>query len=183
MTDVEAQTLANYFAAYDSVPYPYQNVPQRNASYLSAANVRYHERHPARPGDYLQESWRVLNAPICIKCHSVAGQEYKGSDPKKDIRGPNLEVVTDRLRPEWVMLWLYKPAWITPYTSMPPVFRKDQKQFPPLMDADPFDQVVSVRDALMNYTRLLEKEGKLPLAVAPAVDAAPAKGDAKKEDN
>ena len=183
MTDAEAQSLANYFAAYDGAPYPYQNVPQRNPAYVSAANDRYHERHPNRPGDYLQESWRVLNAPICIKCHSVAGQEYKGSDPKKDIRGPNLEVVTDRLRPEWVMLWLYKPAWITPYTSMPPVFRKDQKQFPPLMDTDPLDQVVSVRDALMNYTKLLEKEGKLPLAVAPAVEAAPAKAVEKEGDN
>ncbi len=183
MTDAEAQALANYFAAYDGAPYPYQNVPQRNPAYVSAANERYHERHPNRPGDYLQESWRVLNAPICIKCHSVAGQEYKGSDPKKDIRGPNLEVVTDRLRPEWVMLWLYKPAWITPYTSMPPVFRKDQKQFPPLMDTDPLDQVVSVRDALMNYTKLLEKVGKLPLAVAPApaADAAPAKADEKEK--
>ncbi len=184
MTDAEAQVLANYFAAYDGATYPYQDVPQRNPGYLSAANERYHERHPNRPGDYLQESWRVLNAPICIKCHSVAGQEYKGSDPKKDIRGPNLDYVADRLRPDWVMLWLHKPAWITPYTSMPPVFRKDQKQFPPLMDTDPLDQVTSVRDALMNYTRLLEKEGKLPLAAAPApAEAAPAKGDAKEGGN
>ena len=184
MTDAEAQALANYFAAYDGVSYPYQNVPQRNPEYLSAANERYHERHPQRPGDYLQESWRVLNAPICIKCHSVAGQEYKGSDPKKDIRGPNLEVVADRLRPDWLMLWLHKPAWITPYTSMPPVFRKDQKQFPPLMDTDPLDQVVGVRDALLNYMRLLEKEGKLPLAAAPTpADAAPAKGGSKEGGN
>lgn len=184
MSDAEAQALANYFAAYDGAPYPYQIVPQRTPEYLSAANERYHERHPNRPGDYLQESWRVLNAPICIKCHSVAGQEYKGADPKKDIRGPNLEHVAERLRPDWLMLWLHKPSWITPYTSMPPVFRKDQKQFPPLMDADPLDQVVGVRDALMNYVRLLEREGKLPLAAAPApTDAAPAKGGEKEGGN
>ena len=184
MTDAEAQALANYFAAYEGASFPYQNVPQRNATYLSDANAQYHERHPNRPGDYLQESWRVLNAPICIKCHSVAGQEYKGADPKKDIRGPNLEHVADRLRPDWLMLWLHKPAWITPYTSMPPVFRKDQKQFPPLMDTNPLDQVVGVRDALMNYVRLLEKEGKLPLAAAPApTDATPAKGGAKEGGN
>lgn len=186
MTDAEAQTLANYFAAYDGVPYPYQNVPQRNPDYLAAANAEFEKNHPKRAeeGDYLKESWRVLNAPICVKCHSVAGHEYKKSADPKDIRGPNLEYVADRLRPDWVMLWLYKPLWITPYTSMPPVFRKDQKQFPPLMDANPLDQVVGVRDALMNYTRLLEKEGKLPLAAAPApVDAAPAKSDAKEGGN
>ncbi len=186
MTDAEAQTLANYFAAYDGVPYPYQNVPQRNPDYLAVANAEFEKNHPdrAKTGDYLKESWRVLNAPICVKCHSVAGHEYKKSADPKDIRGPNLEYVADRLRPDWVMLWLYKPLWITPYTSMPPVFRKDQKQFPPLMDTNPLDQVVGVRDALMNYTRLLEREGKLPLAAAPApANAAPAKGDAKEGGN
>ena len=186
MTDAEAQALANYFAAYDGVSYPYQNVPQRSPAYLAAANERFKELHPEREkkGDYLQESWRVLNAPICVKCHSVAGHEYKKSSDPKDIRGPNLEHVADRLRPDWLMLWLHKPAWITPYTSMPPVFRRDQKNFPPLMDTDPLDQVVGARDALMNYVRLLEREGKLPLAAAPApADSAPAKGDAKEGGN
>lgn len=186
MTDAEAQTLANYFAAYDGVPYPYQNVPQRNPDYLSAANAAFQKNHPdrAKTGDYLLESWRVLNAPICMKCHSVAGHEYKKTADPKDIRGPNLEHVADRLRPDWLMLWLHKPMWITPYTSMPPVFRKDQKQFRPLMDTDPLDQVVGVRDALMNYVRLLEKEGKLPLVAAPApTDAAPAKDGAKEGGN
>ena len=172
MTDTEAQALANYFAAYDGTPYPYQNIRQRQPDYLSDANTKYHEKHPQRSGDYLQESWRVLNAPICNKCHSVGGNEYKkGSDPK-EIRGPNLDQVADRLRPDWVMLWLYKPGWITPYTSMPPVFSKDKKQLEPLMDGDPGDQVISARDALMNYTKLLERDGKLPIAAALDVNAA-----------
>jgi mono/diheme cytochrome c family protein len=183
MSDEEARALANYFAAYDGAAYPYQDVPQRTPAYLSKANQEYHERHPDRPGDYLAEAWRVLNAPICVKCHSVAGQEYKKSTDPKDVRGPNLEYVTDRLRPDWLQLWLFKPGWITPYTSMPPVFRKDQKQFAPLMDGDPRDQVISVRDALMNYTRLLEREGKLPLASVPAADATPATGTAKEGGN
>lgn len=183
MSDEEARALANYFAAYDGAPYPYQDVPQRTLAYLSKANQEYHERHPDRPGDYLAEAWRVLNAPICVKCHAVAGQEYKKSSDPKDVRGPNLEYVTDRLQPDWLQLWLFKPGWITPYTSMPPVFRKDQKQFAPLMDADPRDQVISVRDALMNYTKLLEREGKLPLAAVPAANASPATGTTKEGGN
>ena len=67
------------------------------------------------------------------------------------------------------MLWLYKPSWITPYTAMPPVFSRDKKQFEPLMDGDPGDQVISARDALMNYSKLLEREGKLSVAAAPDV--------------
>ena len=180
MSDAEAQALANYFAAYDGTPYPYQNIPQRQPAYLDAVNTKYHEKHPQRPGDYLQESWRVLNAPICNKCHSVGGNEYKGTDPKKDIRGPNLDQVSDRLRPDWVMLWLYKPSWITPYTAMPPVFSRDKKQFEPLMDGDPGDQVISARDALMNYAKLLEREGKLSVAAAPDVKG-PDKAASTKE--
>lgn len=170
MTDAEALALANYFAAYDGAPYPYQDVEERTPKYLADANEAFKASHPgrAKQGDYLSESWRVLNAPICVKCHSVAGHEYKKSTDPKDIRGPNLDYVTDRLRPGWVMLWLYKPQWITPYTSMPPVFRKDKKEFLPLMDGDPGHQVISVRDALMNYKTLLERDGKLPLAVVPA---------------
>ncbi len=179
MSDAEAMALANYFAAYDGVPYPYQNIPQRQPGYLADLNATYHERHPERGGDYLQESWRVLNAPLCIKCHSVGGREFKASDPKKDIRGPNLDQVADRLRPDWTMLWLYNPRWITPYTSMPAPFPKNQKQFAPLMDGDAGHQSVAARDALMNYVRLMEREGKL--AEQATAKSAPAAPDAKPD--
>jgi hypothetical protein len=109
---------------------------------------------------YLAESWKVLNAPLCVKCHSVGGREFKALDPTKDIRGPNLEYVADRLRPDWLMVWLYKPAWITPYTSMPQPLPKDAKNFEELFGGDAGVQTVALRDALMNYHRLMEQEGK-----------------------
>ena len=109
---------------------------------------------------YLAESWKVLNAPLCVKCHSVGGREFKALDPTKDIRGPNLEYVSDRLRPDWLMLWLYKPAWITPYTSMPQPLPKDAKNFEDLFGGDAGVQTIALRDALMNYHRLMEQEGK-----------------------
>ncbi len=161
MSSAEAQSLANYFAAVDDVNYPYQEIDQRDPTYLDHKQASFHEMFPQAEGDYLENTWKLLNAPLCIKCHSVGGRQYQSTDPKKDIRGPNLDRVERRLRPDWTELWLYKPAWITPYTSMPTVFPKNQEQFPELLGGDGSLQTTGVRDALMNYYRLLEKHGQL----------------------
>ena len=148
MSDAEAHTLANYFAAVDGVPYPYQKIPQREPDYLSG-----------KSSGYLSESWKMLNNPgLCIKCHSVGGKQVQVSNPKTDIRGPNLEHVPDRLRPDWTMLWLYNPAWITTYTSMPKAILRS-KPVEGLFGGDGNAQNIALRDALMNYHRMMEREG------------------------
>jgi hypothetical protein len=92
------------------------------------------------------------------------------SDPKTDIRGPDLQYAHDRLRPDWLLVWLAKPAWITPYTSMPQVFPKNQTQYPDFFGGDATAQTRAVRDALLNYNRLMEEEGVVesPPATPPA---------------
>lgn len=78
-----------------------------------------------------------------------------------------------------MMLWLLKPSFITPYTSMPVNFPPNQKQFPDMFGGKALDQTTAVRDALLNYHRLMEREGKLPeLQVVAPADAKPA--EAKK---
>lgn len=179
MSDAEAQVLANYFAAYDGASFPYQEIEERQPAYLSAKGKAFGKDS----GSYLQESWRVVGAPICSKCHAVGGREYKSTDPKKDIRGPNLDRVSNRLRPDWLMLWLYKPSFITPYTSMPVNYPPNQKQFPELFGGDGKTQTIAIRDALLNYHRLMETEGRLPAlpagALAPAADVKPTETDKK----
>jgi cbb3-type cytochrome oxidase cytochrome c subunit len=160
MSAEEAQTLANYFAAVDDEQFPYQQIPQREPEYLTKKSEQLKKFLAPKKTSYLAESWRVLNAPLCVKCHSVGGREFKALDPTKDIRGPNLEYVADRLRPDWLMVWLYKPAWITPYTSMPQPLPKDAKNFDELFGGDAGVQTIALRDALMNYHRLMEQEGK-----------------------
>lgn len=160
MSDDEAQSLANYFAAVDDVPYPYQLIVEREPGYLSAMEADFHKAFPDKKDDYLNESWKMLNGQLCIKCHSVGGQQVKISSAT-DIRGPNLDLATDRLRPDWTLLWLYNPKWITPYTSMPaPADPKTEGKIPELFGGSAAKQTVSLRDALMNYHRLLEREGK-----------------------
>jgi hypothetical protein len=176
MSDDEARALANYFAAVDGAPFPYQLIAEREPTYLNAANANFHRDFADKKVDYLSESWQMLNAPLCIKCHSVGGRQVTISDPAKDIRGPNLDLAAERLKPDWMMLWLFRPNWITPYTSMPaplpPQKVGDQARFPELFGGDGLRQTVSLRDALVNYYKLLERDGKTAEAQKPVTTGA-----------
>lgn len=186
MSEEEARILANYFAAADGAEFPYQENPSTDVDYLSMKQAEFaHAQLLGEGQSYLNESWRTLNGPLCSKCHSLAGKKFKASDPAKDIQGPNLNLVQNRLRADWVKLWLYKPSWITPYTSMPVNYPKNNTtQLPDLFKGDPDAHVIATRDALMNYTRLMEDIGPTtytPPAAPAAGDAPPA--DAAKTDN
>jgi cytochrome c2 len=176
MSDDEAQSLANYFAAVDGTPYPYQLIAEREPGYLHKRDAEFHSAFPAKTNDYLSESWKMLNVPLCIKCHSVGGNQVKITDPAKDIRGPNLDLAADRLRPDWTLLWLYKPNWLTPYTSMPvplpPQGPGAQPRYPEQFGDDGLKQTISLRDALMNYHKLMERDGKAVSQPSPSAPAA-----------
>ncbi len=187
MSEKEAQTLANYFAAVDGAEFPYQEQAPKDAEYLAARETDLVHEGFLKDGEtYLGESWKALNGPLCVKCHSLGGRKFKVSDPVKDIQGPNLNVVQNRLRADWVKLWLYKPTWITPYTSMPLNYPKNNlTQFPDLFGGDPDVQVTATRDALLNYTRLMEDIGPTtyaPPAATPVDGATPADGAAPAVD-
>lgn len=167
LSDAEARTLANYFAAVDGAAFPYQEVLPTDADYV-AEKTEELEAEGLLSSDekYLTECWKTINGPLCIKCHSVGARKFKVSDPKKDIQGPNLNRVERRLRSDWVKLWIYKPTWITPYTSMPVNFpANNDTQFPDLFNGNPEAQVGAVRDGLFNYSKLLEDVG--PTVYAP----------------
>jgi hypothetical protein len=159
MSDEEAQSLANYFAAVDGAPFPYQRIPQQEPPYLAEREADFHAMFGEENTTYLHESWLTLNAPLCIKCHSLGGREYKVSDPKTDVHAPNLDRVAQRLRPDYLNLWLRKPKAFLPYTSMPTNFPRNQQQFPELFDTNQHWQNQGVADALLNYYNLMEQYG------------------------
>ncbi|GIX03493.1 MAG: hypothetical protein KatS3mg113_0499 [Planctomycetaceae bacterium] len=161
LSDDEARNLANYFAAIDQAAYPYQRLSERETPYLAQKNAAFKQQWPDKAHDYLSESWLVLNGPLCIKCHAVGGRQPMTTDPSKDIRAPSLDGVAERLRPDWTLLWLYKPTWITPYTSMPQNFPLGKKNLEQLFDGDGNWQTVGVRDALFNYHKLMERDGRV----------------------
>ncbi|MFK7819381.1 MAG: hypothetical protein AB8G99_11735 [Planctomycetaceae bacterium] len=177
MSKGEARTLANYFAAADGMPYPYQEIRPRDPDYithrtqmLEAAGLMKEDE------DYLANSWSVLTgegakAELCSKCHSVAGSVYKAGGPT-DVRGPNLQHTARRLRPDWLHLWLHNPTWVTPYTSMPVNFKPGDAPMT-TFNSNSQAQVTGVRDALLNYDRIMEAKTaatkvKKPAAAEPA---------------
>ena len=171
LSDDEAQALANYFPANDGVPFPYQRIPQQEPPYLAdreqAFDARFEEDVP-----YLHESWETLTDPgLCIKCHSVGGREFKVVDPTKDVHAPNLDRVQQRLRPDYLRLWIAKPKAFLSYTGMPQNFSRLQQILPNSFAGDPEWQTLGVSDALLNYYNLIETFGKSPeVAAAPAAE-------------
>lgn len=162
MDDDEARMLANYFAAKDREPYPYQSIPQRQAEYQLAQAREYRQAYPDAQFDYLTASWNVLNRQdLCNKCHSVGGSVITETDPTKVKRGPNLSRVEKRLRPEYTDVWVYNPAWVLPYTSMPVNFPSDKESTAvELFGGSNRRQAAATIDALFNYTQLIEKHGE-----------------------
>lgn len=182
MTDDEAQALANYFAAVDGVPFPYQRIPQQEPQYLAERETRFHTEFGKDDTTYLHESWLALNIPQCNACHAVGGKPYRGTDPTKDIHGPNLDRVQQRLRPDYLSLWMRKPKAFLPYTSMPANFPRNTQNFPDLFDSDQSWQAQGVADALLNYYNLMEQYGETEYTPPqPETPAAPANESAAKQ--
>lgn len=170
----DAQTLANYFAAVEGVRYPYQQVPERNPEYI-ARQDRLHKQLYAgtKYPDYLTQAWKLLvNPKLCRQCHNVGG--YPGlppADPTKAVLGPDLKRAADRLRPDWTLLWIGNPTWVTPYTAMPVNFDPTKTAYPESFQGKPAVQWRAVRDALMNYHKLME-QNKSTTFTYPAVKKA-----------
>jgi hypothetical protein len=163
MSDREAQAFANYFAAVDGTEYPYQNIPQRQPAYIASATREYLDEYPedakAEP-DYLARSWMMFGKyGACRQCHSVAGDEFKVLDPTQVTHGPDLDQrVASRFRPEYLDAWLHSPQWVLPYTGMAgPTAAPLDGYF----NKNPNQQVESLRDAILNFNELLQREGKI----------------------
>jgi mono/diheme cytochrome c family protein len=160
MSSDEAAALATYFAAVDGVESPYEYVHQRDPSYLAEK-----EQTHARPGRYLRDGWRLLTlAPdpqaaaqlkLCASCHDV-GNRVAGGDPAE--RGPNLRLTPDRLRPEWLRQWIAKPDRMLPFTAMPQNLRHGQVEFQEQFPGSSVQQIIGLRDTLMNYHEVQQRE-------------------------
>jgi hypothetical protein len=124
-----------------------------------AAQVRQWETQDA----YLADGFRLTASiskteKLCLNCHKV------GELGPRNPQGPNLELAWERLRPEWTERWIANPQRLLPYSTpmpqnMPNTTKPDEFRYQPLFYGNPLEQVIGVRDALMNYPRL----GETPL--------------------
>jgi cytochrome c2 len=128
-TEEQANTVTHFFAALDRVPYPFEPKPV-----LQAANVA--------AGKDLFNRWQ------CVKCHVVAGK-LPNQDPSN--MAPDLAEVPQRLRADWLTLWLQDPGRIQPGTRMPTNFpaSAEENAFPEVLGGDQKKQIEAVRSYLL----------------------------------
>jgi cytochrome c2 len=130
----QLNTITHAFASLDKVPFPYAPKP---------ASVPETVAH----GRDLFGRWQ------CVKCHVVNGQLPPGQEPAN--MAPDLAKVPQRLRPEWLTLWLKNPSSIQPGTRMPSNFpdKAEENAFPEVLGGDQAKQVEAVRAYLLTFGR------------------------------
>src|SRR5262249_2035776 len=108
------------------------------------------------PNAFAIDSYHLLTAGragACMQCHSVGPLEAKPSP-----YGPPLDILSERLRPEWTERWLAKPNRLLGYQSFMPANyprvtslaqEKDQNLYPGM----PLAHITALRDLLMIYPK------------------------------
>ncbi len=147
----EPSELANYFAARDQAEFPYQTIPEQNASYLTEQN----KAHP----DYVAAGWQMMTnkASPCLQCHAIG--QFKPSGGEQVVNGPDLRGVPPRFRPQYLLEWIANPRRLIPYTAMPQNIAPHgtvQIPVPKTFENKPFDMVKAIRDTLLNYVNAVE---------------------------
>jgi cbb3-type cytochrome oxidase cytochrome c subunit len=128
-TDQQAGTLERYFTALDKVDYPYVNTEVETDA------------------DTLKTGAELFMKAQCQSCHPVGNTMPPGKGPE-DL-APNLQLASQRLRPDWILQWLADPQKIFPGTRMPAFFLEGQpNQFPDILGADKQKQMKAIRDHL-----------------------------------
>jgi mono/diheme cytochrome c family protein len=128
LSDEEANTLVQYFMASAKVG-PFSAPP----------NITAH----------VQEGQQVFTAFQCSVCHVVGGQIPAGRTAA-DL-APDLTMASSRLRPEWVVKWLYDPQKLQPGTRMPDFF--PEAALPTVLGGDEEAQRIAIRNYLFSIGR------------------------------
>ncbi len=102
---------------------------------------------------YAHAGYRVL-VKLCQSCHEVGSLKPSPTQ----LQGPPLTISHERLRPGWLERWIAHPQRYLPYTSsMPQNFPSNAPlQYPYWIVGTPLEQVIGVRDALMNFPQVSE---------------------------
>ncbi|HWC90440.1 MAG TPA: hypothetical protein VG433_12320, partial [Pirellulales bacterium] len=160
MSSAEASALVNYFAAIDGADYPYNYDPRTREGYLASKAEQENNKH--RLSDALRI---VTDNNYCVKCHLIGDFEPTGSNRAK---GPHLDAVYKRLRPDYLLRWIARPPRILPYTSMPVNIPPDKPVSDSLYPGDSLEQLNGLVDLLLNWDRFMESRTSIKKDVKPA---------------
>jgi mono/diheme cytochrome c family protein len=128
-TEQQAANIERYFSELDKVDYPFINTEI--------------ETDP----ETLKIGADLFMKLQCQSCHPVGNTIPPGKTA--DDLAPNLQLASQRLRPEWVLQWLADPQKIFPGTRMPAFFAAGQPNaFPNILGGDGKKQAKAIRDHL-----------------------------------
>jgi mono/diheme cytochrome c family protein len=133
-TEEEAAAIGRYFSAVDNVEYPF----------ISTEIDTTPER--------LRVGQELFTKMQCAQCHPQGNTRPPGRD-EADL-APDLQLASERLRPNWVLDWLLDPQKIMPGTRMPMFFAPASPGGPPetafkdLLGGDVKAQIQAIRDHL-----------------------------------
>lgn len=106
-------------------------------------------------GAYAGDAYKLLtDRNLCLQCHNIG--DVVISSPQ----GPNLALTEQRLRPEWVKEWIANPDRLFGYKpAMPQNFPNDSLDYQDRLVGKTIDQVIAVRDILMDLPRVADMPG------------------------
>jgi hypothetical protein len=156
MSNEEAEKLANYFAAVDGTPFPYQEIPQRDPEYLEEKQREYpnYTRRPAsdHPGTRPRRS--AAGATRSAGVEFVAGDQ-RSVTPRSGPR-PCRQPSASRPGCRSGCSTTRSGSPLHPHAAEHPA---KGKEIFPFFGGDSQKQAVAAR-RLMNYLKLIEKEGE-----------------------
>ena len=142
--DADATDVVHYFAASSQKSFPYLTAEADQLTGQNAADAE-----------------KLFKDLQCINCH-VVGQLRPGQDPGS--AAPNLLMAKNRLRPDWIPLWLKNPQALLDGTRMPSFwdFTDEQKPTSPSQSfgGDARKQIDALRDYLMHLEAKPAGSGK-----------------------
>ena len=131
LDDVHWNEVLDYFAAVSNVGGPFQT----HESTADAETVRTGE-----------ELFDLLQ---CQSCHVL------DTIPEGTLLSnlaPDLRMVQERLRPDWILEWLIRPLDIQPGTAMPTFWTEYPGSLYPQLDQDGVAQIAAIRDYMLTFS-------------------------------
>ncbi len=128
LSDEEARTLVDYFAALAklAVPYVYVDRTKIPSEHVAAAKALMSK-------DYFD----------CFSCHQQGDKKPEGPP---EGWAPDLTLAKRRLNPEWVLRWLHDPQKLMPGTKMPSFYPGGPED---VLGGNEERQIEAIRDYLM----------------------------------
>ena len=174
MSSAEASAIVNYFAARDGASYPYDHSSRTDISQLNRKADQYAEsledaaEKPEGDSRFDHAMNIVTSSDYCVQCHIVGSFEPQTSERAK---APNLALIEKRLRPEYLRRWIANPKQVLPYTPMPVNIKYPDGVSQKLYHGTSVEQLDSLVDLLMNYSRYTETKANVADLVKPATTA------------